>query len=65
LRFYLLSEVLNSTLYSWRCGMSRPQTNTADSHAAVGDHPVCDYCGGYIVTDGQDCPALDDGRCFP
>ncbi|QLD84782.1 hypothetical protein HWV23_03325 [Natronomonas halophila] len=45
--------------------MSRPQTNTADSRAAVGDHPVCDYCGGYIVTDGQDCPALDDGRCFP
>jgi hypothetical protein len=25
--------------------------------------PVCETCGGTIVNDGQQCPALDDGRC--
>ncbi len=27
--------------------------------------PVCEFCGGYILADEQDCPALDDGRCRP
>ena len=27
--------------------------------------PICEYCGGYIRTPEQRCPALDDGRCQP
>jgi len=27
--------------------------------------PVCEFCGGAIEERGQDCPALDDGRCEP
>ena len=25
--------------------------------------PVCEFCGGYILKDDQECPACDDGRC--
>jgi hypothetical protein len=28
-------------------------------------NPICDYCGGEIAEDEQECPALEDGRCAP
>lgn len=27
--------------------------------------PCCDYCGGRIEDDEQQCPALDEGVCRP
>jgi hypothetical protein len=46
--------------------MSRPDTaDAAGREDAVFDAPICDYCGCYIVEGDQDCPALDDGVCFP
>lgn len=46
--------------------MSRPQADAAgDGDTLVGDLPICDYCGGYIVDQQQDCPALPDGVCYP
>jgi len=29
------------------------------------DDPLCNYCGGRIEELDQQCPARDDGRCFP
>jgi hypothetical protein len=26
---------------------------------------ICEFCGGVIDDDEQQCPALDDGRCRP
>lgn len=28
-------------------------------------NPVCEFCGGFIDEQGQDCPALDEGVCQP
>ncbi|WP_277872157.1 hypothetical protein [Haloplanus aerogenes] len=27
--------------------------------------PCCDFCGGRIEDEGQECPALDEGVCRP
>lgn len=37
--------------------MSRPDTVSPDAL------PVCEFCGCYILEEGQRCPALSDGRC--
>jgi len=26
---------------------------------------ICEWCGGVIEHHGQECPALDEGRCRP
>jgi len=39
-------------------------TTPADEHDEIGD-PICDCCGEVIEVPDQECPARDDGRCFP
>jgi hypothetical protein len=29
------------------------------------DPAICEWCGGSIDDEPQECPALDDGRCAP
>jgi hypothetical protein len=29
------------------------------------DPPICEYCGGFILPDDQECPARAGGRCHP
>lgn len=43
--------------------MSRPEQAAEADAQQTGNFPVCDICGCFIVDDGQDCPAVDDGRC--
>ena len=38
---------------------------SSESLEADSDPLVCDICGFPIEEPGQDCPALDDGRCRP
>jgi len=27
--------------------------------------PICEFCGCFIEDEDQQCPARDDGRCYP
>ncbi len=36
----------------------------AESADAI-SRPICNYCGGFIDKPGQQCLALDEGRCSP
>lgn len=35
------------------------------SRTAEHEPPVCEFCGAYILKDGQSCAALKDERCQP
>lgn len=45
-----------------------PENNqkvVCDGGILTDTYPICEFCGEPIEQPGQDCPALDDGRCAP